>query len=57
LLPIRLSYYVGDAEVLRLVHLVRHEGRLVGVDSRLSTHAQASDEAGRALLGCAEDMG
>lgn len=53
------SYDVGDAEVPRLVHLVRREGRLAGADfSRLSAHARASRmRSGAGLLGRAEARG
>ncbi len=45
-------YGVGDAEVPRLVHLVRREGRLAGVDSPVVRLCRGiPDEVGRGLLG------
>jgi hypothetical protein len=45
-------YDVGDAEVPRLVHHVRRDGRLAGVDSPVvRTCPGIPDEAGRGLLG------
>jgi hypothetical protein len=58
LLLMRPSCDVGDAEVPRLAHHVRCEGRLAGSIPRLSAHAPGTpDEVGRGLLGRAEAEG
>ena len=52
------SYDVGDAEVPRLMHHVRREGRLAEVDSPVvQTCPGIPDEVERGLLGRAEAEG